>query len=370
MSENGKVRVFWATPERDMRGNALGYSYQNSMLKKYASPYIIEDPSADMILQMVSAEFYTHVIGKINILSTMWEFVDVPESYKKALALADYVIVPSSFCRDIFKPYTKRIPYVCHNGVEPQIYTYKQRELNNGQRFRYLWCGASNVRKGYPFLIEATKLCDKFPQMEIYLKTTMVRVTFKSMLRSIRMYWKDIIRDKDTKRFHSMLRILRRIPSPFNSEKIFVYGKNKNVVVDNRKLPIEELVALYHSAHCFLFPSLGEGWGLTLCEAMATGLPCVSVNHSGCADFFDEDVGYVLKTEIQENDLENYKVRKCRMSVPLVQDFFNKMLLVPQEYDHALQKAKRASDRIRNKFTWEQSGHRFAEILKDIAMRE
>jgi glycosyltransferase involved in cell wall biosynthesis len=46
----------------------------------------------------------------------------------------------------------------------------------------------------------------------------------------------------------------------------------------------DELVRLYSGALCFLFPSLGEGFGFPLLEAMACGAPVVSSNRSGLGE--------------------------------------------------------------------------------------
>ena len=53
-----------------------------------------------------------------------------------------------------------------------------------------------------------------------------------------------------------------------------VGGDIKNYWIDDKeKWP--GLVQMYHHAHAFCFPSMGEGFGLTLAEAMATGLPVI-----------------------------------------------------------------------------------------------
>jgi glycosyltransferase involved in cell wall biosynthesis len=55
-----------------------------------------------------------------------------------------------------------------------------------------------------------------------------------------------------------------------------------------------QMAALYRSAHAFVFPSYGEGWGMPVLEAMAAGCLVLAPTHTGLAEFFDESVGWVL----------------------------------------------------------------------------
>lgn len=49
-----------------------------------------------------------------------------------------------------------------------------------------------------------------------------------------------------------------------------------------------ELPALYRTADAFVFPSLKEGWGLVLLEAIASGLPVLTANQSPFTEFLDQ----------------------------------------------------------------------------------
>jgi len=46
----------------------------------------------------------------------------------------------------------------------------------------------------------------------------------------------------------------------------------------------DELTALYSGAYCFLFPSLYEGFGLPILEAMQCGVPVITSNISSCPE--------------------------------------------------------------------------------------
>ena len=48
-----------------------------------------------------------------------------------------------------------------------------------------------------------------------------------------------------------------------------------------------ELAGWYHSADAFVFPSVKEGWGLALLEAMASGLPAIATDIPVFREFLD-----------------------------------------------------------------------------------
>ena len=52
-------------------------------------------------------------------------------------------------------------------------------------------------------------------------------------------------------------------------------------------VPDAELAGWYHSADAFVFPSVTEGWGLALLEAMASGLPAIATDIPVFREFLD-----------------------------------------------------------------------------------
>jgi glycosyltransferase involved in cell wall biosynthesis len=70
-------------------------------------------------------------------------------------------------------------------------------------------------------------------------------------------------------------------------EKYTQLAISLNVFERIRILPTltdDEMVTLYSSCHCFVFPSLYEGFGLPILEAMQCGAPVITANMSSCPE--------------------------------------------------------------------------------------
>jgi glycosyltransferase involved in cell wall biosynthesis len=279
---------------------------------------LVSKEEADAVIWIYSADQWPGPVeGKLNILFSMFESEDsIPRSYAVNIQKADVLLVPCYHCENVFRKYTDKPIYVVQEGTDLDLFTYKRRKFSLPLRFLYV--GAPNPRKGTDEISIISQVLKDSKDIEIYIKTTV-------------------------------------------TDKIVKKG---NVIFDSRKLTDQELVDLYHSAHCFLLPSRGEGFGLTLAEAMSTGLPCISPCHTGIKDYFDSYVGYVCKTHIKTVFLENYALYS-QWHYPDINDIVGLMNHVLNNYDEAVQKGKLARKRIEN-FSWQKAGQRMAEVLKEI----
>lgn len=373
-----RLKVQWITPTTEHSGNALGYATHVRFMKKYSEKYLEYSDDADIALQICPADFFFYVKGKFNVLFTMWEFLELPNKYIANLNRADAIIVPSSFCRDLFRKYTDRPIYVCHEGVEASSFPFFQRSIpSSSQRFRFMWCGAPNPRKGYPLILQALKMIENEPGVEMYIKTTMQNIDRAEFVKKLFRKRHELRGEAGGRERVKLMLEHSKGPNAltnpdlveFFGKDVQVMGKHKNIVFDRRKLSLDELVDLYNSTHCFLLPTFGEGWGLTLCEAMATGAPCVAPSITGCADFFDARVGYPMGFTFAEQELTNYDNLISMGYCPSVMSMCEKMLEVYGNYGEALRRGKKASERIHSKFTWDIAGGRLYEIIKDIEMK-
>jgi glycosyltransferase involved in cell wall biosynthesis len=300
-------------------GNAYGYSTHARNMKKHVANIADICPDAEISLQIQTADKFQPIEGKKMFLFTMYEADDIPASFASRLHLADHIIVPCEHNKWVFRKYTDRPISVCHEGCNTDVYYFKDRQAPKITPFRFLWVGAPNPRKGWEEVVVAWNYMvgKENPNIELYLKTTMGEI----------------------------------------------FEKRLNVTYDSRNLSLKELVELYHSAHCFLFPTRGEGWGLTLTEAMSTGVPCIATQYSGTADFFDSYVGYPIDYELRRFYHAQYELH-TRSAAPSVEHLVDQMAYVYNNYTEARAKGRKAAQRIRNKFTWEKSAKRLVEILR------
>ena len=360
-------KLHWVTDAFEV-GNAYGYSTHNKMMKDHVSPLMELTPEADIALTIIPADKFRPVPFKHNILFSMFEADAIPETYISGFNLADELVVPCGYVKNLFRQYTSKKISVCHEGVDGNVFYYKEREFFRGQKFRILWVGAPNPRKGYPAMLELIRVLESQPGIEIYLKTTVPKVDYDSVKGKLseadisKVKNADDIKDRLERANRGEVRPLHGLYE--------VMGKHNNVIFDSRNLTKQELVELYHSAHCFVFPSTGEGWGLTLCEAMATGLPAISPVHTAMQEYFDDSVGYDVSWNVSaEVDFKNYDL-KAKVFIPDTNHILKRIIEIHSNYTLAKRKARKAAERMRSKFRWDQAAQRLVSIVQNVELSE
>jgi glycosyltransferase involved in cell wall biosynthesis len=325
--------VHWATDYEGL-GNSYGYSVHNARARAALEAAGVKpDPEAPTAFHVAPAHLFRPVPGKRNVLFMAWETEDLPEGHRRGMARADALVVTASFLVDVArKAFPEKPVFHCPLGVDTATYGFRRREYPLGRPFRFLWVGAPNARKGWELVLQAWRAFEGEPRVELYLKTTM------------------------TEHFE----------------------RRGNVTFDSRNLPCNHLAALYHSAHAFLFPSFGEGFGLTMAEAMATGLPVAFTPGSSLNDLADDRCGFPLRSRMvaawatPEGGLSTAAEApgpgavRTRLAQADPADLARVMGRMFRHYRHALKRGERAARRIRGRFTWAHTGRRLAAILKEV----
>ncbi|PIR92902.1 hypothetical protein COT99_03595 [Candidatus Falkowbacteria bacterium CG10_big_fil_rev_8_21_14_0_10_43_10] len=84
------------------------------------------------------------------------------------------------------------------------------------------------------------------------------------------------------------------------AENIIRENNLQNDIIITGYVPDEDLPYLYNGAELFLFPSLYEGFGLPILEAMACGVPVIASNTASCPEIGGEAAVYIDPRNHQE----------------------------------------------------------------------
>src|SRR3990167_7707328 len=168
-----------------------------------------------------------------RIIYTMFESDKIPDDWHDYLTEADEVIVPSRWCQEVFKKSgidAKVVPL----GYDDAIFKFKERENKRQARkdFVFLHYNAFNIRKGFPEVLKAF--------IKAFEPGEPVKMIFKTVLETP--------------------------PLLLSKEKY------PNIEVITGKCSEQELANICYRSDAFVFPSRGEGFGMTPLEAMATGI--------------------------------------------------------------------------------------------------
>jgi glycosyltransferase involved in cell wall biosynthesis len=190
-------------------------------------------------------------------LDKEWELALPDEDLRRLAAeatMADHWLVASHFTKltlteaGIPSDRIGVVPY----GVDLKKFAPRTAPYGQGRPLRLLFVGTLAQRKGIKYLIEALNL----------LPTGSVELTACG-------------RPVDN------LELFRQSRAPVHLRK---------------SISAEGLLAAYRSADVFVFPSLAEGFGHVLLEAMASGLPVISTSRTAAPDLVREaEEGFIVE---------------------------------------------------------------------------
>ena len=264
------------------------------------------------------AEFATaHVTSAIEILSREAErhpeWADTisnyhfPDWYRERLeqepGAADYCVVASAFSRrslervGIAEAKIKLLPL----GVDVQDFAFATRTTTGP--FRILFVGGIGQRKGIKYLLEAYRRI-RTPSTELVLLGPMGR----------------------------------------NAQPLATY---RGIFQYLGRLDQREVVQEMHKAHVLVLPSVFEGFGLVIPEAMATGMPVIASTHSIGPEIIREGRdGFLLAPD----DVDGLAA---------------KLDWLAGHRDEACRMGREAAEQAKT-VSWEAHAERLREILQEI----
>jgi len=304
-----------------------GYGNSSKLIKREFEKKGI-DPQTFFKSQKVALLYHnpytvSSIESPIRIIYTMFESDKIPEDWIHHLQIADKVLVPSKWCQSIFKNQgieTTVVPL----GYDQETYKPLERVRKPTDPFIFLHYEAFNARKGFLELFRAfTKEFDKTEPVRLILKTV------------------------------QPIPPIPIIPSQY-----------PNIEVITEKYNDGQMKNLLTRSDCFVFPSRGEGFGLTPLEAMATGIPAIIPNAHGITEYFDPS----CMIEVQATDTcpalySRYKNQDVgKMVVCDIPDLMRKMRYAYEHKKETAEMGIRASEFVKQ-WTIEKTVEKLSSII-------
>lgn len=159
--------------------------------------------------------------------------------------------------------------------------------------------------------------------------------------------------------------ILSQMKSHFEKSKVKIY-------LIHGTMSDKEIAALYRheKIKCLVSATRGEGYGLPLIEAAASGMPVIATNWSGHLDFLSKvdflPVDYDLK-EINESRVDNrIFFPGFRWAEPKEESFKNALNKVVKDFQTLKKSAEKQKNVIINEFSKENIINVYKELIKNV----
>jgi glycosyltransferase involved in cell wall biosynthesis len=296
-------------------------------------------PFPDVVIRQMYPPRVIDTPGGITCEYFGWEESRIPESMVEDFnRYLDGVGVMSAFVRDVLRGSGVNIPIrVVGIGVETPDPTaaIDAPELGDLRRFTFLHISSAFPRKGVDVLLETF-----FDAFDVRSDVTLVLKTFPNPHNNVG-------------------EILDRVRS--------THASPPDVRWIDRDLSDREIQALYGLADCYVHPARGEGFGLPVAEAMAAGVPVISLAYSGLADFVSDETAITIpftlepaQTHFDIPDSVWAEPDRDRLTVEM------QRLAADPEQPAVRQRVARAKELIATEFSWNASVKRWERFIADL----
>lgn len=272
-----------------------------------------------------------------------WEFGSIPREWVSHMASSvDEVWVPSHFVRNCY--IQSGVPaervFVVPNGVDIELFNPGNHPytLKTKKKFKFLFVGGTIARKGIDILLD------------VYTKTF-------SAADDVCL----VIKDMGGQSFYkgqTAKELIDRIQSKTGSPAIEYIEHTLNS---------REIAGLYRACDCLVHPYRGEGFGLPIAEAMASGCPVIVTGYGAALDFCPDDITYLIPSKVVRlaekriGDMETADFPW--LAEPDKEGLARLMRHVAAHPEEAAAKGTASAAFIRAKFTWD---HAAAAVMTRI----
>jgi glycosyltransferase involved in cell wall biosynthesis len=213
--------------------------------------------------------------SKYKIAETCFNPLSIPEAWLDLDDYCDEIWIPNEWNKTAFLA-NPRMKYEDKLQVIPYGIEFWEPQPNtlvpklNDDKFNFVCASRWANMKGWDVLLKA--FIEEFHQNEnvrLFIKTTLNQQAALNDM-TVGQAVKDLIGEM-------------RIPDP------------PEIGIDTRPFGYQDMFDLYGACDCAVLPHRAEGVGRFQAEAMGTGLPTITTNWGGPAEFIDETNSFPLK---------------------------------------------------------------------------
>lgn len=267
------------------------------------------------------------------------EGTKLPDHWAPAINKLSKIFVPSKATKNLMRWNGIVIPIkVISYGVNE---LYKPVEKNAKSDFIFLsvnsWTGELNDRKGTDVLVKAF--------YEEFKNESNVKLCVK-----VSTFWQN--RPKD---FYAN-RILQIVGEPTDQ-----------IMVNEDYLPESFVAELYQQADCFVAPTKGESFGLTILNAKASGLPVVVTKdkNSGHMDFCNDDSTVFIQPSGMAQADPKFFVEGNMQPVITVEELRKSLREAYNNRETLSKNALKRAKEVSEEYSWDNTAKKIIEFMKE-----
>lgn len=317
-------QISWFSLNNEDESGELWYSqgYFNAAinsikaLQKSNTAVFYNREDVDFHVNFCSPHYY-QLRNKYNVGYTPWESTKVPKSWIYPMSQCNEIWATSNFVKDVYIANNVHSNiHVIPHGVTPE-WSITEREITG--KFNFLHCGGDSKRKNAQIVVDAfLELFDGNEDFQLVLKY-----------------------------------------NKFCHAEVYLDGKLVNAINHPQIIGIpevlttEDMVKLYHKCHCMVYPTSGEGFGLIPLEAMATGIPTIITDATGCKDY--AHLGIPLHATPSKAEWHDYVYSDDTGDwvTPDIDDLLSTMQSVVNEYEEIANFALNSAKIVHAEWSWD-----------------
>lgn len=320
----GSKEIGWFSPPV---GTGSGYGYAAykliTALQEKGVSVRFSDPRPLVAISFSQPTLYVGQDNQFRVGYTPWESTEINPTWIPMMKNQDEIWTTSDFCVDVFESYkvNETIRKVPH-GIDP-LWEIIDREVSD--KFVFFHVGAPTQRKG------AQRVVDAF--LDLYEGNDDFHLLMKS-------------------NGYSEARV--RYRGNFGNA-----NQHPQITIVEAFVEEDDLYRLYAKAHCMVYPTNGEGWGLIPWQAIATGMPTICTNATGCTEFAG------LSVPLQSRRAKGYGIHLGDWVEPDADDLRDKMKWVVENYSKVKESTLHSARVIHSTQRWSDIADQVLNLLGD-----